>query len=107
MKTTFASLQNIRDTPEVDKLINELQRADQKAIAARPFDLDAILSKWKADQTLDGRHELLKHNIDRHLKEINPDRNQRQPLNREKARRGCKIAGRSGHPHWGAWHSRS
>ena len=80
-----------RDTPEVDRLIIELQRTYLKAIAGRPFDLDDILSKWKADQTLDGRYELLKHNIDRHLKEINPDRNQRQPLNQEKAKRGARL----------------
>lgn len=80
-----------RDTPETDKLITELHRVNLMPIATRPFDLDAILSKWKADRALDGRHELLDHIIDLRLKEIHPDRKLRQPLDPEKARRGAGL----------------
>lgn len=80
-----------RGTPEVDRLILELQRANLMSMAARPFDLESILVKWESDQTLDGRLELLQHNIDLHLSEIDVDRAQRQPLNREKARRGARV----------------
>ncbi|WP_409525078.1 NACHT domain-containing protein [Nitrincola sp. MINF-07-Sa-05] len=80
-----------RGAPQVDKLILELLRANLMSMAARPFDLEGILAKWSADQTLDGRLELLQHNIDLRLKEIDPDRARRQPLNREKARRGARV----------------
>lgn len=80
-----------RGTPQVDRLILELQRASMMSMAARPFDLEGILAKWKIDQTLDGRLDLLQHNIDLRLNEIDPDRARRQPLNQEKARRGARV----------------
>lgn len=80
-----------RETPDVDKLITELHRANLMQIAGRPFDLDFILLKWKKDQALDGRFELLQHSIDRRLQEIEQDREMRQPLNPEKARRGARL----------------
>lgn len=61
------------------------------SMAARPFDLEGILTKWETDLRLDGRLALLQHNIGLHLDEINPDRARRQPLNREKARRGAQV----------------
>lgn len=82
---------NHRGTPQVDRLIADLQRANLISMAARPFDLEGILAKWETDQTLNGRIELLQHNIDLRLNEIDPDRAQRQPLNREKARRGARL----------------
>jgi hypothetical protein len=85
---TFATQ---RGTPQVDRLILELQRKNLMSVAARPFDLEGIIAKWKTDQALDGRLELLQHNIDFGLNEIDPDRAQRQPLNREKARRGARL----------------
>ena len=80
-----------RNTPEIDRLIIELQRAKLMSLAERPFDLEAILAKWASDQTLDGRFELLRHNIDLRLNEISPDRAQRQPLNQEQAKRGARL----------------
>jgi hypothetical protein len=85
---TFA---NYRETPQVDRLILDLQRTNLMSMAARPFDLEGILAKWNFDQTLDSRLQLLQHNIDNCLKEIDPDRAQRQPLNREKARQGARL----------------
>jgi len=80
-----------RDTPQVDNLLTELRRANLIAMASRPFDLESILAKWKADQKLGGRLELLQHNIALRLNEIEPDRSQRQPLNREKALSGARL----------------
>lgn len=80
-----------RNTPQIDKLIVELQRADLMSMAARPFDLEVILEKWRADEALDGRLKMLQHSIDLHLKEIDPDRAQRQPINRKKARCGVRL----------------
>lgn len=80
-----------RGAQEVDRLILELQRASLMSMAARPFDLEGILGKWGTDQSLDGRLELLQHNIDLRLREIDPNRAQRQPLNLEKAKRGARV----------------
>ncbi|AHG62874.1 NACHT domain-containing protein [Advenella mimigardefordensis] len=80
-----------RGTPEIDKLIADLQRANLIAMAARPFDLEGILAKWALDQTLDGKYGLIQHNIDCWLDEIDPNRALRQPINREKARRGARL----------------
>jgi hypothetical protein len=80
-----------RGTLQIDRLIFELQRANLMSMAARPFDLEGILAKWNTDQTLDGRLQLLQHNIDLRLNEIDPGRAQRQPLNREKARCGARV----------------
>ena len=80
-----------REVPQIDRMILELRRANLMSVAARPFDLEGILIKWEADQKLGDRLELLQNNIDYCLKEINPDREQRQPLNHEKARRGARV----------------
>ena len=80
-----------RKVPDVDRLLDELQRANLMPLAERPFDLESILTKWKTDRALGGRLELLRHNIDLRLNEIDPDRQQRQPLSPEKARRGARL----------------
>lgn len=80
-----------RETPDIDRLIREVNRINLMPMAGRPFDLDGILSKWITDKTLDGRLELLRHNIGLRLNEIDPDRSQRQPLNREKAMYGARL----------------
>lgn len=80
-----------RETPQVETLIIELHRANLTTMAARPFDLESILAKWKTEQKLDGRLELLQHNIELRLSEIDPSRSQRQPLNRENALSGVRL----------------
>ena len=88
---------NIRDfaedrkTPEIDRLIDELQRNNLMLLAERPFDLEYILDKWAREQRLDGRLKMLIDNIDSRLKESNPDRALRQPLNQEKAKHGARL----------------
>ena len=80
-----------RSAPDIDRLIRELERTNLMAIAGRPFDLDEILDKWKARLALGGRRELLLHSVERRLGELRADRNIRQPLNPEKARRGARA----------------
>lgn len=80
-----------RKAPNIDLLLLDLQRKNLISVAGRPFDLDGIIEKWMRDQTLGGRLELLQHNIDLHLKEIDPARAQGQPLNRQKARSGARL----------------
>ena len=79
-----------RSVPEVDHLIDELERLNLMALAERPFDLEGILAKWTSDRALDGRSELLSHNIELRIKEFDPDRASRQPLNLGKAIEGAR-----------------
>ena len=80
-----------RDTPEIDRLLTELQRAGLTSLAERPFDLELVLRKWRDDRALDGRLSLLQHNIGERLKEIHPDNQRRRSLNFEKAQRGARA----------------
>ncbi|WP_202615521.1 hypothetical protein, partial [Escherichia coli] len=80
-----------RETPQVETLIIELHRANLTTMAARPFDLESILAKWKTEQKLDGRLEVLQHNIELRLSKIDPSRSQRQTLNRENALSGVRL----------------
>ncbi|HAB37788.1 MAG TPA: hypothetical protein DCE52_07315 [Rhodobacteraceae bacterium] len=77
-------------TPDIEELITEVQRANLMEMASRPFDLEALLSKWKADGRLGSRLESLQHMIDIRLDEIDPGRKQSQPLNKVKAREGAR-----------------
>ncbi|MGY8873059.1 MAG: NACHT domain-containing protein, partial [Pseudomonadales bacterium] len=76
--------------PDIDRLITEIQRANLLEMASRPFDLEGLLSKWKADGRLGSRLESLQHIVDVRLNEIDPSRKQRQPLNQAKAREGAR-----------------
>lgn len=77
---------------DIDRLLREIERAYLWSLAERPFDLEAILSKWSEDKVLGGRLELLRHNIDKRLRDDhNIDRAQRQPLNFEKAKEGARC----------------
>ena len=80
-----------RSTPEVDRLIDELERSNVMALAERPFDLEVILHKWSANRTLGGRSELLDQNIDLRLKETDQDKAPQRPLNLGKAREGARM----------------
>lgn len=66
-------------------------RTNLMALAGRPFDLDGILRKWADDETLGSRSELLRHNVESRLNEIDPDRAMRGPLNPNKARDGARA----------------
>jgi hypothetical protein len=80
-----------RDTPEIDRLITELQRAGLTSLAERPFDLELVLRKWRDGRALDGRLSLLQYNIDERLKEKKTANDLRQQLNLEKARQGARA----------------
>lgn len=81
-----------RSIENVDDLLREIDRTDLWSLAERPFDLEGILSKWAEDSVLGGRLDLLRHNIDKRLRdEHTPGRAQRQPLNLDKAREGARC----------------
>uniref|UniRef100_UPI001C1F3B40 hypothetical protein n=1 Tax=Marinobacterium profundum TaxID=1714300 RepID=UPI001C1F3B40 len=80
-----------REAKDIDRLLQEIERANLWSLAERPFDLEGILVKWAEDGVLGGRLELLRHNIDKRLRDDhNSDRVQRQPLNLEQAREGVR-----------------
>ena len=80
-----------REAKDIERLLHEIERANLWSLAERPFDLEGILAKWADDNALGGRMELLRHNIDKRLRDDhNSDRAQRQPLNLERAREGVR-----------------
>lgn len=83
-----------RAAKDIDRLLHEIERANLWSLAERPFDLEGILAKWDGDNALGGRLELLRHNINKRLRDDhNSHRAQRQPLNIERAREGaCRLA---------------
>lgn len=79
-----------RAVPEVDRLIDQLDRREIKDLAGRPFDLEGILMGWSDIQELGTRRDLLRRSIDIRLAELDTDRKRRQPLSAEKAREGAQ-----------------
>lgn len=80
-----------RSAKDVDRLLQEIERANLWSLAERPFDLEGILAKWADDNSLDGRLELLRYNITKRLRDDHStDRAQRQPLNIERAYGGAR-----------------
>lgn len=81
-----------REAEDIDGLIREIDRADLWSLAERPFDLEGILAKWAEDNALGGRLDLLRHNIDKRLRDAHStERAQRQPLNLGQAREGARC----------------
>ena len=80
-----------RSAPEIDRMLEELERSNVFAMAERPYDLEGILDKWSCDRTLGSRSQLLNHNIDLRLKESDPDKTTLRPLNLSKAREGARM----------------
>lgn len=79
-----------RGVADASRLVDEVARRNLSAAAARPFDLESIVEVWKRDGQLGSRLDFLNYAIDQRLAEIEPDRDVRQPLNRERARAGAR-----------------
>ena len=82
----YCQEKGVKDT---DQLLDEVERIDLWSLAERPFDLDTIIDKWKEDKSLDGRLELIQHNIDLRLKESH-SAGSRTALNTDLARSGAQ-----------------
>lgn len=79
------------NTTDIDRLLREVEHANLWSLAERPFDLEGILAKWEKDKSIDGRLELLRHNIEKRLSEDhNTNRAQLQPLNLSRAQEGAR-----------------
>ena len=79
-----------REVVDFESLWTEIERLDLQDLSERPFDLEAIFSKWNKDGTLGGRLKLLRHIISERLSEIDPDRQRRQPLGLDRAHDGAR-----------------
>lgn len=82
----YCQEKGVKDT---NQLLDEVERIDLWSLAERPFDLDTIIDKWKEDKSLDGRLELIQHNIDLRLKESH-SAGSRTALNTDLARSGAQ-----------------
>jgi hypothetical protein len=102
-ETDIRTFAEARGVTNAELLVENIQRQNLVAVAARPFDLESIIEKWKQDGELGSRFDFLRFGIDKRLSEINPDRDRQQPLNRERARAGARhlaaaviLSGKSG-----------
>lgn len=102
-ETEIRAFAEARGVTDADLLVQDIQRRNLNAVAARPFDLESIIEKWKQDGELGSRFDFLRLGIDKRLSEINPDRSRQQPLNGERARAGARrlaaavvLSGKSG-----------
>jgi hypothetical protein len=80
-----------KSASNIDQLLEGIHRANILELAARPFDLEALLLKWNKDASFGSRLELMQSNIGSRLDEITPARSELQPLNRLKARDGARL----------------
>lgn len=80
-----------RSVPDLDGFVVAIERADVMDLAGRPFDLEGLIAKWKDDQVLGSRLELVRHNIAARLREIRQAREVQQPLDLERAREGARL----------------
>ncbi len=70
---------------EANELVSEIERLDMKALAARPRDLDDLISYWSRYGCLGSRTEMLNENLRKKLEEQDPDRAEQDPLSLEMA----------------------
>jgi hypothetical protein len=82
---------NGRGVKDIDPLITQIDRMKLWSLAELPFDLDAIISRWKDKQSLESRFKLFKLNIQKRLSEAhNVVKAQKDPLNVAFARSGAR-----------------
>ncbi|MBO9170038.1 hypothetical protein [Rhizobium sp. L245/93] len=80
-----------RSLTRIDEFITAIERANLMDMASRPYDLEAIIKKWKVDGSLGSRLELHEGNILNRLEETDPTKKFRRPLNRQKALEGARL----------------
>jgi len=79
-----------RDVDDVEGMLGAIDRADLWSLAERPFDLDDLTAAWNAKEPFTDRLAILRNGIRRRLREIHPDRDERQPLSVERALEGAR-----------------
>ena len=80
-----------RGVTDVDRLLEEVERADGWSFTTRPLDLEELLEFWSSNKRVGSRLELLRSSIDRRLREPDQNRDEVKPLSPDKARRGARL----------------
>jgi hypothetical protein len=81
---------NHRGVSDIHDMLDAIERQDLWSMAERPFDLKELLDFWKTHKSFSSRLEILRSGIISRLKEIHPDREERQPLILDKALEGAR-----------------
>lgn len=81
---------NLRQVPNIDKLIYKIKKFELLGLAERPFDLENIITKWKDDEEVGSRLEILKYNIEQRLKDSHTKDRRSVPVSLEKLLGGAQ-----------------
>ena len=84
----FVKAKGVRDD---ERFLEEIQRQDAWAFTTRPQDLDEILGYWTENKKIGTRYDLMRHSIERRIKERDQDRAYSYPLSLEKAGKGVQL----------------
>lgn len=87
---TYAAAKN---APELDGLIDAIQAADMWDFALRPLDLDWIVRYWRDHGRLGSFTAMIEASLRERVREVDPDRARRDPLDAERAQRGLERIG--------------
>lgn len=87
---TYAAAKN---APELDSLIDAIQAANMWDFARRPLDLDWIVRYWRNHGRLGSFTAMIEASLRERVREVDPDRARRDPLDAERAQRGLERIG--------------
>jgi len=78
------------DVPDTDRFFHEIERQDVTGYLSRPQDLAELIDFWKDNQRIGSRYELLRTDVEKKLKEDDPNRSVMKPLNLGKTLEGAR-----------------
>lgn len=79
-----------RGVTDIENMLQAIERADLWSMAERPFDLDDLISTWREGNPFTNRLGVLRKGIQRRLREIDQNRDEKQFLRYEKALSGAQ-----------------
>lgn len=82
-----------KNAPELDDLIDAIQAANMWDFARRPLDLDWIVRYWRDHGHLGSFKAMIEASLRERVREVDPDRARRDPLDAERAQRGLERIG--------------
>lgn len=82
-----------KGAPDIASFLAEIDTADLWRFARRPLDLDWLVQFWKANRRLGTLTEMLTTSLRERLRESNPDRDRRDPIDPERAMQAVERIG--------------
>jgi len=82
-----------RGVPDVEALINHIERADLWQFARRPLDLDWLSGYWRRHKQLGTLAEMVETSLVERLKEVDPQRDRAATLNASRAMSALERVG--------------